>query len=60
MGTFQSDLIQCKSSAMPRLRYSIYDVLSQGVSKLLQVIDLKLQLYLMKTDFLESFYIAFL
>ena len=33
----------------------MYDVLSQGASKLLQVLYLELQLYLIKTDLLGTF-----
>ena len=33
----------------------LYNVLSQGASKLPQVYDLELQVYLIKTDFLELF-----
>ena len=55
MGTFQSCEVHCNSAATPTLSWGLLlNVLSQGASKQLQVIDLEVQFYIIKTDFYGS------
>ena len=71
MGTFQSGIMQYKSSAMPmpilRIEDHYWDLsnevlqdnLSQGESELPEVKDLDIQLYLMKWNFFGTFNFEF-
>ena len=55
MGTFQNFSVHCNSAATHTLSWGlILNVLSHGASKLLQVIDLEVQFYIIKTDFYGS------